>query len=125
MPDMFSWGMRWLSGQMLSQASETVTYARGADTVDISTVVGAAEQSTRRDFRIAIDTEHTEFLIDRADLVIPNVGLTLPERGDQIVRTIDGKPITYLVTQGPDQSFWRVSSQYEDMIRIYTNRKTD
>lgn len=117
--------MRWLSDQMLSQASETVTYARGDDSVVISTVVGAAEQSTRRDFRIAIDTEHTEFLIDRSELIFPTVGLVLPERGDQIIRTVDWKPITYLVTQGPDQSFWRVSSQYEDMIRVYTNRKTD
>jgi len=125
MPDFFSWGMRWLSDQMLSQASETVTYARGDDSVVISTVVGAAEQSTRRDFRIAIDTEHTEFLIDRSELIFPTVGLVLPERGDQIIRTVDWKPITYLVTQGPDQSFWRVSSQYEDMIRVYTNRKTD
>ncbi len=122
MPDLFNWGMTWLSDQMLTQASETVTYARDADTVELSAVVGATEQSIRRDFGMAGDVQFTEFIVNKAELILPNVGLALPIPGDQIIRTVDAVPITYQVSRGPNMAAWRSSDQYEDLIRIYTNR---
>ena len=125
MPDIFKWGMEWLSDQMLTQASETVTFARGAETVDLSAVVGATEQSSVREWGVAEDVQYTEFIVKKTDLLLPTSGVVLPQRGDQIVRTIDSSPVTYEVTNGADMACWRNSDQYNDVIRIYTNRMTD
>jgi hypothetical protein len=78
------------------EAGETVTYRRGAHSVSVTAVAGRKERNAVLDDGLAMATDELEFKLEPGDLVLNSVQV-LPERGDEIVRTVGTKTHTYVV----------------------------
>jgi hypothetical protein len=117
--DLLKQGSDWLEDQRHKHLSRTVTYRRGAVSVEISATVG------RTTFEIDSGTgfleriESRDYLVLSADLVLGGQA-TLPERGDLIVETDGSAVFSYEVTAPGTEPAWRYSDPYRKTLRIHT-----
>lgn len=78
------------------EAGETVTYRRGVLSRSITAIPGRETRNVIGDEGIAMATDEMHFIVAPADLVLGG-SVTLPERGDEIVRTVGNETLTYTV----------------------------
>lgn len=82
---MLATGADWLSAQLQEHASESVTYARSAQSVTVTAVIGQSEET-------AVDTNGAILVVRHCDFLIPKTALTFgngaiePQPGDRITR---------------------------------------
>jgi len=98
-------GLDWLEEQRKAHLSRTVTYRRGASTVEVLATVGATRFEADDGSGMVIEMESRDYLIAAADLVLDGQQV-LPERGDQVLETRDGVTHVYEVMDlGPEKHF--------------------
>lgn len=113
MADLLERGSRWLEEQRDKYCTRTVTYKRGADSIDVQATVGRTEFKTDDGETVRIEFTDRDFLILSADLVLSG-GPTLPVRGDKIHETQEDKVYVFEVMD------WRYSDLYRQTFRIET-----
>ena len=113
MADLLKQGSDWLEDQRHRHLSRTVTYRRGAVSVELSATVG------RTTFEIDSGTGFLERIESRDYLVLGGQA-TLPERGDLIVETDGSAVFSYEVTAPGTEPAWRYSDPYRKTLRIHT-----
>lgn len=119
MADLLEQASAWLEAQRTEHLSKTVTYGRGADTVDVSASIGRTIFDVDNGFGVVQRTQSRDFLLLTADLVL-NGTTTLPERGDRI-REPDGELVyVYEVMAPGTEPCWRYSDPYRHTLRIHT-----
>jgi len=105
-----------LNDRLKSRASMTITYTRGAYSVQLSASISEREYSETDAQGIGIVMQAVDFLCDAADLVL-NSATVLPTTGD-LITAADGK--TYIVTpMGGEQEYRLVRGR----IRIHTKQR--
>jgi len=98
-------GLDWLEEQRKAHLSRTVTYRRGASTVEVLATVGATRFEADDGSGMVIEMESRDYLIAAADLVLDGQQVQ-PERGDQVLETRDGVTHVYEVMDlGPEKHF--------------------
>ena len=120
MPDMLHFGMDWLVEQLKEHVSRPVVYRRGTEEVVVQATIG------RTLFRlddgyggVRMEWTDRDFLLSADDLVL-NGNPTLPERGDIIRETQDGKTYVYEVLAPGGEPPWRWSDVYRKVLRIHS-----
>ena len=121
MSDLLKTGSDWLSGQLKSYASQSVTYARGAYSVTVDATVGRTIFDPGDGVATYQKWESRDYLIDTADLIL-NGSQTLPARGDTITETIGGVSVVYEVTSPKDTPHFVYSDAYRKKLRIHTSQ---
>lgn len=124
MADLLQTGLAWLSGQLRANASQTVTYARGASSVTVQAVYGQ-KLLKLDDGRGGIRMEWVDmdFLIDANDLTFDGgVTWVTPQRGDLIAATVNGEAQTFEVRPYGSDAPWRWSDPHQTMYRIHTKQ---
>jgi hypothetical protein len=101
--------------------SEAVTYCRGEESVEVAATVGRTVFETADAYGVVEHSESRDFLILAADLVL-NRSATLPERGDHIRETQDGKTFVYEVMAPGKEPHYRFSDVYRRTLRIHTKQ---
>ena len=119
MADLLEQGAAWLEGMRKAHASRSVTYTRGAESVEVQATVGRTLFEVTDDYGIVERTESRDFLILAADLVLGGAAV-LPERGDRIRETQDAKTYVYEVMAPGKEPHWRFSDAYRRTLRIHT-----
>ena len=105
-----------LNARLKAHASQTITFARGAHSVQLSASVSEREFSETDAQGFPIVMQAVDFLCDQADLVL-NGSAVLPTTGDLITVT-DGR--TYIVTPvGGEQEYRLVRGR----LRIHTKQR--
>lgn len=96
---MLSDALAWLNGQLASNASATVTYHRGAESVSVDAVVQRPAIPASNAGGAPVDPAKAErdFNVVLADLE-DVLGTTWPAVGDYFVETVDGYPRIFKVT---------------------------
>jgi hypothetical protein len=119
MTDMLRDGLSWLAGKLTSHAAREVTYQRGESQATVLATLGktVAEQDSGEGLIMRIEIR--DYLIDTASLVIDGQQV-LPERGDLIIETEDGKSFTYEVLPIGSDRAWRYSDPFRLKLRIHT-----
>ncbi len=119
MPNVLEQGAAWLDQQRHAHATVTVTYRRGAASVNVPATVGQTvfrlDQGDGGMTRVVT----RDYLVRRADLVLDGVP-TLPGRGDTIEEAIDGVTVTHEVHAPGGEPEWRDSDPYRNVLRIHT-----
>lgn len=112
-------GMAFLSTQLTKHASQTVTYSRDADSVDVHATYG------KKLLKLAdgmggfrMEWTDMDFLIPAADLVL-NGSLITPLRGDLIHISQGGQVQTFEVFPYGSEPPWRWSDPYQLTARIH------
>lgn len=119
MADLLERGSNWLEDQRTLHATRTVTYQRGAETVDLPASIGRTEFEADDGFGVIEKTESRDFLVLAADLVLAGATV-LPERGDRIRETQGGATFVHEVLAPGSVPHWRYSDPYRRTLRIHT-----
>jgi len=96
MPNPLQQALGSLATTVKAFAGETVTYRRGTSSFQIVAVPGRGRRGVVSDDALSMATDDLDFIVERSELAFNGV-LTLPMRGDEIVRTVGSETLTYAV----------------------------
>jgi len=119
--DLLEHGAAWLEGMRKAHASRPVLYERGAASVEVQATVGRTLFEVTDDYGVVQRTESRDFLILAADLVLGGAAV-LPERGDRVRETQDGRTYVYEVMAPGKEPPWRFSDAYRRTLRVHTKQ---
>ena len=109
MGDLLAQGAAWLEQQRTRHLATTVTYVRGASTVEVLATIGRTKFEVDDGHVVRVEFTDRDFLILVADLILAGQ-TTEPQRGD-------------LIREGPREFEvleWRYSDPYRQTFRITT-----
>jgi len=93
MGDMLSEGLAWLAEKLKVHASRPIVYRRGADEMTLQAVIGRTLLKLDDGYGgVRMEWTDRDFLIAAEDLILGGQRF-LPERGDRILETHDGKTL--------------------------------
>lgn len=119
MADLLQQGAAFLDDQRHAHLTRTVTYERGAGSVDLAATVGRTvfEQADESGFIRKVESR--DFLVRRVDLIL-NGSVTLPKGGDR-VREADGSQTQVYEVMAPGgEPPFRFSDPFRRTLRIHT-----
>ena len=121
MADLLETASNWLEDQRTLYRSRTVTYQRGADTVDVPASIGRTTFEVDDGYGVVQKWESRDFLILAGDLILAGVQ-TLPQRGDRILETQASTTYTYEVLAPGKEPPFRFSDAFRKTFRIHTKQ---
>lgn len=124
-------GLAWLTGQLKTNASEAIVYARGYDSVECRATLGSKLlklDDGMGGFRM--EWTDLDFLIPAADLNFDGFPV-IPERGDLVHLTVapmnpsfndgmDNVQTFEVVPYGGTEAVWRWADPHQSMMRVHT-----
>lgn len=110
--------MAWLAEQLRAHASETVTYTRGAESIEVPAVLGRKLLRIADETGIRVEWTDMDFLIGADDLVI-NGERVEPARGDVVQVADVYDTISFEVRPFGDEPAWRWADPHKSMYRIH------
>lgn len=119
MPDLLDTAHEWLEAQRRAHLTKTVTYSRGADSVDLPVTIGRTVWEQVSGEATVARIESRDFLLTAADLILASV-LTVPQVGDRIVEAAGNGTRTYEVVAPGAEQPWRYSDFGRRTIRVHT-----
>ena len=117
--DLLERGATWLDEQRHAHLTRTVTYERGADSVQLRATIGRTVFEQTDEYGIVHRIESRDFLVRSADLVLAGQP-TLPQAGDRIREADGGVTHVYEVMAPGTEPPWRYSDPYRRVLRIHT-----
>jgi hypothetical protein len=121
MPDLLETGSAFLDDQRHQHMTRTVTYQRGADSVELAATIGRTEFEQADDYGVVHKIESRDFLVRTADLVLASEQ-TLPKAGDRIRETEGSQTFVYEVMAPGTEPPFRYSDPYRKTLRIHTKQ---
>lgn len=121
MSNLMRMGAEFLSEKRHDHTTESVTYKRGAFSVDLSATIGSTDSLDNQVEGVVVDTDRVDFIIRVADLVIDGSN-TLPRDGDEIVFTNGDETRTYQVKPDDQDECYRDCDEFGFDIRVHTTR---
>jgi len=121
MTDLLEWASAWLDGMRTKHMARPVTYCRGEQSVEVAATVGRTVFEIADAYGVVERSESRDFLVTAADLVLDDQ-VVLPERGDRIRETQDGKVFVYEVMAPGKEPHYRFSDVYRRTLRIHTRQ---
>jgi len=122
MGDLLDDGLAWLAEQLKAHASRTVVYRRGTSEVTVQALVGRTLLKLDDGYGgVRMEWTDRDFVIAADDLVLGGEK-TLPQRGDQVRETVDGKALVYEVLAPGSEPEWRWSDPHRRLLRIHTKQ---
>ena len=119
MADMLEQGAAWLAGMLKQHASRSVTYVRGAESVELSATLGQTTYEVADEFGTTVEAKAMDFLVSAVDLVLAGA-VALPEPGDQVRVTVGDEVHVFEVMDLGGAGHWRPSDPYGHTLRIHT-----
>ncbi len=119
MADLLEQGAAFLDDRRHEHLTRTVTYERGASTVDLAATVGRTvfEQADESGFIRKVESR--DFLVRRTDLVLDG-SETLPKAGDRVHEPDGSQTQVYEVMAPGGEPPFRFSDPYRKVLRIHT-----
>jgi len=119
MADLLQQGAAFLDDRRHEHLTRTVTYGRGASTVDVAATIGRTvfEQADESGFIRKVESR--DFLVRRTDLVL-NGSAALPRAGDRVLEPDGSQTQVYEVMAPGGEPPFRFSDPYRNTLRIHT-----
>jgi len=122
MTDLLEHSAAWLDDQRQRHLTRTVVYQRGQNTVELQATVGQTVFRIDDGYGGSVRFVQRDYLIRAEDLVLAGDEI-LPQRGDRIRETKDGKVFVYEVMgPGGGEPDWRYSGPNRSTLRIHTKQ---
>lgn len=122
MADLLATGLAWLAGQLKSNASETITYTRGTQSITIqATLAMQLMRTTDAHGNTKIERPDADFIITAADINF-GAGQVEPATADVITRTYGSvnKQFRLLPMNNGAEPAWRYCDPFQTMVRCHT-----
>jgi hypothetical protein len=124
MTDLLQGAALWLQGQLKANASQPLSYTRGANRVAVQGSPTDSLLALSEDFDGRVERTDADFVIATADLVAAFAALAVtfatPQRGD----TVTWGTQVYQVLAPGNEPPWRWQDPYHVMIRVHGKRLT-
>lgn len=118
MANLLSAGIDWLSTQLKSFGSSSVTYRRGVSSATIVATIGRHAPSSLGGLpENEVDTFTTRITFEAGDLDLGS-GVTLPARGDEIDLVDNGITFTFEVLPVDGSRWWREADAFGKRIEV-------
>lgn len=117
--DLLERGNSFLDEQRHKHMTRTVTYQRGASSVELQATLGETTFEQADEYGIVQKIESRDFLLRTADLVLDSEQ-TLPKSGDRIRDTQGTQVFVYEVSAPGNEPPFRYSDPYRTALRIHT-----
>jgi hypothetical protein len=111
----------WLDEQRLRHMSETVTYSRGAESVEVPATLGSTGYEVADERGAVVHTKAMDFLISAADLVLGGQK-TRPKAGDRIRVTFGAEVHVFEVMDLAGTGHYRPCDPHDRTLRVHTKR---
>jgi hypothetical protein len=122
MADLLRLGQEWLANQLKTHASRTVVYGRGANQTSVTAIIGRTLLKLEDGYGgVHMQWTDRDFLIPPDELVLAGLQV-IPERGDTIRETDNGKIYIYEVNAPGGEPTWRWSDPHRKLLRIHTKQ---
>ena len=121
MTDLLQQSSDWLEAKRTQYASRVVTYARGAQSVEVLATIGKTTFEVDDGYGVLVRHESRDFLVLTADLVLDEQSI-LPQRGDRIRETQNQQVFVYEVSAPGKEPCWRYSDPYRKTLRIHSKQ---
>ena len=123
MTNLIASGTTWLTSQLKSHASETVTLSRSGETdATLSATIGSSEFETDDERGFLTKVESRDYIVDAADYDF-GAGPVEPARGDQFRETVGSAVQVYEVLPfGAERQLFRYSDAARTRLRVHTKR---
>lgn len=122
MADLLKDGLAFLTKQLRAHASQTVTYARGANSVQVQATFGSKLLKLNDMFgNIRLEWTDLDFCIPAADLESILIDPNDPDHGDEIfvIQADQNEVQVYEVEHVNGEPPWRWSDPHQSMYRIH------
>ena len=114
--------MKHIARRQMETRGEFGKYTRKNSSILIRACPGHTDVQDLSPTAVTTQIRYVDFIITAADLNLPGVGLTLPERGD----LWEWEGNTYTVTAPTDtDDVYNFTTMYRDRIRFHTLLTTD
>jgi len=117
MTDMLANASAWLDRQRAGNLAQTVTYGRGALTVELAATAGQSDHDVEAGEGYIETVRTVDFLLTAEDLLLGGEAVE-PEPGDRIAWRDD----TYEVLPPGNERCFRFTDPHETTIRVHTKR---
>lgn len=120
--DLLAEGLAWLEDQRTKYLTRTVTYCRGASSVELPATVGSTEFEATPpsdEAGAVVKIEARDYLVLAEHLVLGGQPV-LPAAGDQVRETEGAQTYVYEVLAPQGQPVWRYSDACRRTLRIHT-----
>lgn len=123
MPNLIATGTAWLTSQLKSHASDSITLSRSGETdVTLSASIGSSEFDTEDENGFLTKVESRDFIVDAADYAFA-AGAVEPARGDQFRETVGSAVHVYEVFSfGSERQLFRYSDAARTRLRVHTKK---
>jgi hypothetical protein len=121
MTDLLEQASAWLDRMRARHMVRPVTYCRGKQSVEVQATLGRTVFEIADAYGVVEQSESRDFLILACDLVLGGTQ-TLPERGDRVWETQEGKTFVYEVMAPGKEPHYRFSDVYRRTLRIHTKQ---
>ena len=119
MRDLLQTGAEMLDRVRKREMARTVTYVRGAASVELAATVGKTMFPVDNGTAAPVTFESRDYIVSAADLVLGGEQ-ALPERGDRIRDEFGGTVHVYEVMVPGGQLHYRLSGPEQNILRIHT-----
>ena len=121
MANLLAKAIDWLDDQRLRHMSETVTYSRGAQSVEVPATLGSTGYEVADERGAVVHTKAMDFLISAAALVLAGQR-TRPKPGDRI-RVVFGEEVHVFEVMDPaGAGHYRPCDPYDRTLRVHAKR---
>jgi hypothetical protein len=108
-------------GERQLHMSRTVSYQRGADSVDIAATLGSTTYEVTDDAGVIVQAKATDFIVSAEALVLGGAP-TKPQVGDRIRVTSGTKVLVFEVLDLGGAGHFRPSDPHGKMLRIHAKQ---
>jgi len=119
MADLLAQGSAWLEAQRTAHMTRTVSYQRGAESLEVAATVGKTVFEVDKGYGIVERLEARDYLVLAGDLVLGGQP-ALPKAGDRVREVQGTAAFVYEVMAPGNESCWRYSDPYRQTLRIHT-----
>lgn len=120
--DLLQSGLSWLGDQLQAHAARQVVYRRNVTSVSLPATVGQTLLKLTDQYgAVRMVWTDCDFLV-RASLLTAG-GISLPpQRGDQVIDTVDGAAWVYEVSAPAGEPHWKPQDGNRDLIRLHAKK---
>ena len=108
----------WLDSMRVAYLSRTVTYSRGAESVELSATLGSTSYEVTDDAGATVRAKATDFIVSPDALVVGGVKVT-PQLGDRIEMTAGERVLVFEVLALPGGEHFRPADPLAKALRIH------
>ena len=121
MPDMLESAVGWLGDMRSQHLSRTVTYARGAESVELSATLGDTRYELTDDAGATVQAKATDFIVTADELVLGGA-VTKPQIGDRIRLPAGAKVLVFEVLDLAGAGHYRPADPFGKALRIHAKQ---